>query len=331
MSGSIGSERRVLTPAALRGWPLPVPDNEKTLGRVLIVGGSRGTPGAVLLAGVAALRVGAGVLQLAGPASVATALGIHVPEAQAFGLPETATGAVARDAADGLADLLAGARAVLIGPGLFGVEGSQSLVTRLVERVGPATMLVLDAYALRGLRPASVAAVAGRLVLTPNTGEAAALLDVAEEAMGDLGEAAGEIASRFGTTVALHGHVAAAERGGWVDESANNRVGMSGSGDVLAGLVTGLLARGATTAQAACWGTHVHASAGDRLSARIGRLGFLAREILDEVPPILTDLGARLSPRSSAGAVDRYRAAGPPAWDAIGRVRGGWWWRAVAL
>jgi ADP-dependent NAD(P)H-hydrate dehydratase len=64
----------------------------------------------------------------------------------------------------------------------------------------------------------------------------------------------------------------------------------SGSGDVLAGCVTGLLARGATAAQAACWATHLHSSAGDRLAGRVGPLGFLGRELLDELPPLLLEL-----------------------------------------
>jgi ADP-dependent NAD(P)H-hydrate dehydratase len=290
MSEQSRSERRVVTPAALRDWPLPMDGTKKERGTVLVVGGSRGTPGAVLLAGVAALRAGAGVLQLAGPESVATALGIHVPEALALGLPETATGSVSRDAVDTLSDLLGAAQAVLIGPGLYGAEESQALVAGLAARVGPDTMLVLDAYALRGLRPRTVASVAGRLVLTPNVSEAAQLLGGTEAEMGDPATAARETAARFGATVTLHGHTAD-ERGAlWVDGSGHIGLGTSGSGDVLAGLVAGLLARGASPAQAACWGAYLHGTAGERLAARVGRLGFLARELLDQAPLVLAEL-----------------------------------------
>ena len=90
------SDTRVITPALLRDWALPVPTGGKeSRGTVLVVGGSRFTPGAVLLAGVAALRAGAGVLQLAAAESTAAALSIQVPEAMVVGLPETADGAVA--------------------------------------------------------------------------------------------------------------------------------------------------------------------------------------------------------------------------------------------
>lgn len=293
MSEPTRPERTVLTPAVLRDWSLPRPDGatKSTRGTVLVVGGSRGTPGAVLLAGVAALRVGAGVLQMAGPQSIATALGIHVPEALALPLPETDAGSVSSDAADEITDLLSSAQAVLIGPGLYDdAEPTQRLVARLVEQVGEQTTVVLDAYALRGLRPGTVESVAGRLVLTPNPDEAARLLERDADTVEDLAAAARETAQRFGAVVTLRGSIA--EPGGrlWSDESGHVGLGTSGSGDVLAGLIAGLLARGASPAQAACWGTHVHAAAGERLGTRISHLGFLAREILDEAPLVLEQL-----------------------------------------
>src|SRR5919202_5116778 len=83
------SDEVVITAGLLRGWPLPDPRGDKQArGTVLVVGGSRFTPGAVLLAGVAALRAGAGRLQLAAHASTAAALSIAVPEAKVVGLPE---------------------------------------------------------------------------------------------------------------------------------------------------------------------------------------------------------------------------------------------------
>ena len=69
-------------------------------------------------------------------------------------------------------------------------------------------------------------------------------------------------------------------------------LGTSGSGDVLAGVVAGLLARGAEPDQAACWATYTHAAAGQRLAARVGRIGFLARDLVDEVPRVLMELAS---------------------------------------
>nr|WP_253866382.1 NAD(P)H-hydrate dehydratase [Micromonospora sp. WMMA2032] len=112
------SRSDVITPALLRDWALPVPTGGKEArGTVLVVGGSRFTPGAVLLAGVAALRAGAGVLQLAAAESTAAALSIQVPEALVVGLPENRDGAVRGDPGDLLGGLVADADVVTVGPG----------------------------------------------------------------------------------------------------------------------------------------------------------------------------------------------------------------------
>jgi len=285
---------QVLSPAALRDWPLPLPagGGKQARGTVVVIGGSRRTPGAVLLAGTAALRAGAGRLQMAGPESVATALAIHVPESLVVALPETATGDVSREAVDVLGEWLDGADSVLIGPGLRDAGESRALVAGVLSRVGAHTSVVLDAYGLRDLTPDMAAPVAGRLVLTPNVGEGAQLLGEGSDALEDLADAAATVAGQFGAVVALHGNIAEAGGSRWVDESGHVGLGMSGSGDVLAGLVAGLLARGAAPAQAACWATYLHSTADERLAARIGRLGFLARELLDEAPLVLAELQA---------------------------------------
>jgi ADP-dependent NAD(P)H-hydrate dehydratase len=287
----------VLTPAVLREWRLPEPaagDGKAGRGTALVVGGSRGTPGAVLLAGVAALRAGAGVLQIGSPASTAIPLGISVPEALVLPLPETAVGSVSSTAVHDLAGVLPDAAAILIGPGLYDDDDEiQALMAALVKQIGSGTTVVVDGHALRGLRPETVAPVSGRLVLTPNTAEAAQLLDAVPDAPDPADDPAGAataIAHRLDAVVSLHGHIADAGGERWVDQSGHAGLGTSGSGDVLAGLVVGFLARGATPAQAACWATHVHATVGERLGARISHVGFLARELLDEAPLVIAEL-----------------------------------------
>ena len=118
-------------------------------------------------------------------------------------------------------------------------------------------------------------------------GEMAALLQ-GEDREGD--DAARSVAERYGAVVAVRGAVASPDGRLWHDEAGGVGLGTSGSGDVLAGVVGGLLARGADAEQAAVWGQYLHAAAGDRLAARVGRVGFLARELLDEVPMVLTGL-----------------------------------------
>ncbi|MGC4813823.1 NAD(P)H-hydrate dehydratase [Micromonospora sp. DT228] len=283
------SEVQVITPGLLRDWALPVPAGGKeSRGTVLIVGGSRFTPGAVLLAGVAALRAGAGVLQLAVAESAAATLSIQVPEALVVGLPETSDGAVAADRDGQLGELVAQADVVTVGPGLRAIDETRRLLGLVLEAAPPRTSLVLDAYALGALShtPDLLAGSGRPVVLTPNVTEAGHLLG--REPGDDLDAEAAELADRYEAVVSLYGHVAAPDGRRWREESGDAGLGTSGSGDVLAGLLAGLLSRGADPAQAACWGSFAHAVSGQRLIPRYGRIGFLARELLDEIPGTLS-------------------------------------------
>ncbi|HEX6345160.1 NAD(P)H-hydrate dehydratase [Umezawaea sp.] len=282
------SEPTPITSALLREWTLPSDGS----GTVLVVGGARRAPGAVLLSGIAALRTGAVTLQLAVAERHASGLGLAVPEALTVGLPETGNGAVSRDAADVLADLVPDADAVVVGPGLTDADETGALLDRLLPLVPSHVPVVLDAFALGavGNHPDLAAPVHGRLVLTPNTVEAAYLLGRPDTPVEDHVDAAVEIAERHRAVVSLMGVVA--EPGGRVWRDGTGHVGLatSGSGDVLAGLVGGLLACAVDPVQATCWAGHAHAMAGQRLVPRTGLTGMLARELLDEVPLVLVEL-----------------------------------------
>lgn len=278
------SEPTVVTVQLLRDWPLPRPDGAKdSRGTALIVGGSRHTPGAVLLAGVAALRAGAGVLQLAVAESTAAALSIQVPEALVLDLPEPPAPPPAR-----LTELAGQASAIAIGPGLGDVDHTTELMRHVLDAAPAGTTIVLDAYALGALSrdPSLIADRPGRCLLTPNVQEARYLLG--EDDLGDdLAAAALAIARRYAAVVSLFGRVADPEGHLWWEQTGGAGLGTSGSGDVRAGLVTGLLARGAEPAQAACWAAYAHAGSAQRLAPRFGRIGFLARELTDEIPAVL--------------------------------------------
>jgi ADP-dependent NAD(P)H-hydrate dehydratase len=281
---------RVVTPRLLRGWPLPQPPEEGSKhdrGTVLVVGGADSTPGAVLLAGLAALRVGAGRLQVATVRATQAALGVTLPEAAVLGLPADEDGSLAPEAADRCAAAAERAAVVVVGPGLLGRASTGELLERLLPRIEQARV-VLDAVALSALGEHRHLAgpLEGRLVLTPNSGELAALRGDDD----DLPLPA--LAERYGAVVSTGGEVVTPDGRRWVDEAGGIGLGTSGSGDVLAGVVGGLLARGCTPEQAAVWGQYVHAGAGDRLAGQLGRTGFLARELLDELVPMLSGLNA---------------------------------------
>ena len=283
---------RDLTPALLRGWPLPsVGDSKYSRGQVVVVGGAARTPGAAQLAGLAALRVGAGHLTLAVAEQVAVAMAVATPEAGVIGLPTTDQGSVIGAELTPLEDTLGSSDVVVLGPGLDEPEHTAELVRRALPLLSDEAWLVLDAYAL-GVLPGlkeEVAPFAGRLVLTPNRSEGERLLGRDLDVMED---DVAEMARTFGAVVSCQGLVA--DRDGQCWRLGAGQVGLatSGSGDVLAGAVAGILARGTEPAQAACWASHIHAAAGDRLAVSVGSLGFLASELLAELPRVLVELGA---------------------------------------
>jgi ADP-dependent NAD(P)H-hydrate dehydratase len=280
----------VVTPQSLRGWPLPeVADggDKKARGTVLVVGGAASTPGAVLLTGLAALRMGAGKLQILTVEPTAVALAVTVPEAAVVGLP-THDGSLSVEAADEIVRRSERASAIVLGPGLLDKDGARELLRAVLPRLDD-TAVLLDGLALTALagEPGLLSDAPGPAVLTPNGGELAALLD-GEDLDGR--EAAQAVARRYGAVVCAPGWVATPGEEVWCVEAGGIGLGTSGSGDVLAGLAGGALARGADPAQAAVWGQYVHAAAGDLLTSRVGRVGFLARELLDEVPTVLGQL-----------------------------------------
>lgn len=288
----------VVDTALLRSWPLPSPEGsggKEARGRVLVVGGSRELPGPALLAGLGVLRVGAGKLQIGVPRSIGIPLGIAVPEALVAGLPETDIGGMDVSAADRIVALAERCRALLIGPGLVEDDDTALLTREVLERIEEVPVVIDAASMMRLLEsPTALHRHEGRLILTPHAGEMAGMTGLVVDAIeADPVEVARRVAADLKAVVILKGacsFIAAPD--GRTFSCAHGHIGLatSGSGDTLAGLIAGLLGRGAEPVQAAAWAVYLHAEAGHRLAVRLGPLGFLAREILDEVPGILADL-----------------------------------------
>ena len=284
----------LVTPDLLRSWPLPEPGGTKyARGQVLVVGGSCTTPGAVLLAGTAALRMGAGRLSVATAEGVAMPLAVALPVSGTLPLPQDEQGVITGERVVAVLEHeISRADAVLVGPGLLGRDATRRLLRAVVSALPDDVPVVLDAAAVTALPDldhASTAALRGRAVLTPNTHELASLLDQDELSEDDVAEATLEIAGRLDAVVACGPWVAAG--GLWKVSTGDTGLGTSGSGDVLSGALVGLIGRGATPLQATLWAKHVHAAAGDVLAARWGRVGYLADEITRELPLVLRSLG----------------------------------------
>lgn len=283
-----------ITPALIGRFPLPLhadDDVKQGRGTVLLVGGTAETAGAMLLAGLAALRVGAGRLRIMTVSSVSPALQAALPEARVIGLEQDDDGNIDRSEVGRIAEKAARADAVVVGAGVLDAEATIPLVDAATGS-GTEGVVVVDAGALAavGRHPAWAARVAGRLLLTPNEGEMRHLDGRSE---GSLRSRAMQTAATTGAVVALRGSetwVATPEGEVFVHRGGVVGLATSGSGDVAAGIFGGLAARGAGALAAAVWAPYLHGRAGERLSARVGRIGFLARELLDDVPAVLEEL-----------------------------------------
>jgi len=288
-------ESTLITPQVLRGWRLPEPTGGKeSRGSILVVGGSTETLGAVTLAAEAALRSGAGKLQVVVPSKVAPHISIALPEALVRGVPSTEAGAIRASSAELFLDLVEKASAVLIGPGMADEPETRGLVEALLPAITGS--LALDALGLAAVTadPSCLHHLDGRVVLTPNPTELALTLHVEPaELEDDQPGSAQRLAELAHAAVGLGGAtswVAGPDGRLWRDESGGAGLGVSGSGDVRAGVVAGLLARGSEPEQAAVWASYLHGRAGERLAATVGRLGFLARELPPEIPRVLAEV-----------------------------------------
>jgi hydroxyethylthiazole kinase-like uncharacterized protein yjeF len=281
--------------ALLRTWPLPVPDggDKNARGSVFVVAGAPQMPGAAVLCATATLRAGAGKLQIGTCASVAAHVATAVPESLVVALEEIPSGAIVLASAATIVERANKADALVIGPGLVDERASAQLIGAVARDLDVPAVIDAAALACFGDDPSAIARLGGRAVLTPHAGEMARMLSCERDAVeADPVSFAVEAARRFNAVVALKGETTyIAEPTGALYRNEHGNVGLatSGSGDVLAGVIGGLLARGAPPLVAAAWGVYLHARAGDALAKRIG-FGFLARELSGEIPKLMGEL-----------------------------------------
>ena len=286
-----------ITREFLLAHPLPKPEKQgdkQARGRVLVIAGSVDMPGAALLAGLGALRAGAGILQIATCRSHAGHLGIAMPEAMVIGCNETDTGGIDPANAERLIELGADCDAVLIGPGMTDVAAIAEL-TRAMLKHPASPALVLDALAFSTLRPGEKPQRrTGRTIVTPHSGEMAKFLGARREDVDNAPlDAARRAAAALSAVVAMKGAETwiVSENGqAWLSRNGCIGLATSGSGDTLAGILAGLLARGTEASLATAWAVYMHGQAGRNLSARNGTFGLLAREIPGEIPGIMREL-----------------------------------------
>ena len=253
----------------------PLPDlsgGKDESGTILIIGGPATCPGAAMLAAQAALRVGAGRVQLVVDTAVAVGTAVAVPEALVLAWDRS--GAVPQS----VAKLVEKADVVLIGPGCDDVDAGA--VASIAG--GTRGALILDAGAITSATSISHP----RLVVAPNPAEAA---EIAGTDTDDVVALARRVAQRLDAPAAVRGHTSAVSDGAdtWEFDAAPPGLGTPGSGDVFCGVLAGMLGAGLPARGALGWAIRLHADAGAHLAARTP-VGYLASDLVGALPTALS-------------------------------------------
>ncbi|MCL0074009.1 NAD(P)H-hydrate dehydratase [Dehalococcoidia bacterium] len=270
--------------------PRPLDANKGSFGRLLVVAGSINYIGAAYLACEGAMRVGTGLVTLATPKSLQPVLAGKLVETTYIPLPESEPGVINKEAAPLLREQLAGYDAMLLGCGLGQHPATVQFLRELLFDGSPVIPLVVDADGLNILSqiPQWWQMLPGKAVLTPHPGEMSRLVgNPVAEIQKDRLEAALKAAIEWKQTVVLKGaHTVVASSDGQVRISgaANPGLASAGTGDVLSGVIAGLMAQGLSPFDAASCGVYLHAMAGDLVRAEIGDTGMVAGDLLPRLP-----------------------------------------------
>ncbi len=313
--GSVGEGMALTDADALALLPARPPDGHKgTFGRVVAISGSRQYRGAAGLVCAGAQRAGAGYVELAAiePVVAATAARMAGPT---YTLLPGSDGSISEQAVIEIGGLLARASALAVGPGLSLGSGPRRFLTGLLGNRVRRQPLVLDADGLTLVAPltgaAPIASPDCPMVLTPHPGEMARLLAIAVDRVNaDRLGSARTAAARSGAVVVLKGAgtiIARPDGHYCIIPLICPALATAGSGDVLTGIIAGLLAQGRSTWDAARLGSYLHARSGQLALARIGPLGVIAADLPDLVPHAAASL------RAGDGALGQleYCCAGP--------------------
>jgi len=266
-----------------------------TFGTALLIGGSRGMTGSIALAGLGALRAGCGLVFLGCPASCQNIVAGFEPSYLTIDLAEDDSGQLLFDSVHAIRKKLESTDAAAVGPGLGKSRELELLLRDLYASVSQP--LVLDADALNNLANLDepLPDAKGPRIVTPHPGEMGRLLKIsAGEVQADREEQAAAFARDSKSIVVLKGHQTIVTDGDRVavNQTGNSGLATGGTGDVLTGMITSLLAQGMSPFEAAQLGTHLHGLAGDLAAEQLGTRAMIASDLPTFIPQAIRDLTA---------------------------------------
>lgn len=270
----------------------PMSAHKGSFGHVLVIAGSSGKGGAAVMASLSALRVGAGLVTLALPSGLEGTLPDRPNEIMTLPLPQTGDRSVGKAALEPLIKFSQDKTVAAIGPGLSTHPETAEVVRGLITQL--TIPMVIDADGLNNLvgRLDLLKQARAPIVLTPHPGEMARLIgtSTAEVQSDRLGVAA-EFVRRHPVTLVLKGArtIVASQSGAMtINSTGNPGMATAGTGDVLTGMIAGLIAQGHAPDRAACLGVYLHGLAGDLAAAEVGEVGLLAGDLIHRIPAAIT-------------------------------------------
>lgn len=284
--------------------PRPGHAHKGDYGHLFVLAGTPGKTGAAAMVCSGALRTGAGLVTLGIPASLNPILEAKLTEAMTEPLPDAGTGYLCANALERIRQLLEGKTALAFGPGISTQPQVQELFFELIPEIS--VPLVIDADGITALasRPEILKKCAGTAILTPHPGEMARLVGLTtDKVQADRIGVAKSFATAYGCIVVLKGDrtvIATPEEEVYINPTGNPGMASGGTGDVLTGMIGGLLAQGLPPLDAATWGTYLHGLAGDIAAQALGEIPLIAGDLIDRIPDALNEVRVRANKQASA-------------------------------
>ncbi|NLM43269.1 MAG: NAD(P)H-hydrate dehydratase [Clostridiales bacterium] len=275
--------------------PRKLHSHKGSFGRVLIAAGSKGMEGAALLAARAAIRSGAGIVELAVPQGAFEAVRGAIPTLITNGLDDDGEGCFTDESIEEILSTSEKASVLLMGPGIRNNPHTKEVVSEVITKCHKP--LILDADGLNAICqiPEVLLERPEETIITPHPGEMARLLNTSTvEVQNNRLETAESFAKKYNVHVVLKGHrtiIASPLGETWINTTGNPGMATAGSGDVLGGVIASFIAQGMEPMKAAISGVYIHGAAGDRAAEKYGQWGMVATDIIKYIPHTIMDIG----------------------------------------
>lgn len=263
-------------------------------GHLLVLAGSPGKTGAAAMACMTAMRVGAGLVTLGIPRSLNDIMEVKLTETMTVPLPETEFRSLGLDAFDEIAEIITGMQALVMGPGISTAEETGKLMRKLLTSVRIPMVIDADALTALSVKVEILKDAEPPLILTPHPGEMARLTGLSSNAVQeDRVEVSRNFAIEYGVCLVLKGSrsiIAQPDGTIHINPSGNPGMASGGTGDILTGLIGGLVCQGFSPPSAAIAATYIHGYAGDLVAEEKGEMALIATDILEKIPCVLKEL-----------------------------------------